>query len=121
MGATSAFHEGGDHVAVRSGKLAGELAATDSLARYNEAWKAAIGEEIRRNVAMADLVADFGPREWDEIFGTVNRMVTAEGPLWRQAVAGGLGGLTLFAGYKGRKFRLRDGGYVQLRADEYVV
>jgi len=121
MGATSAFHEGGDHVAVRSGAIAGELAATDSMERYNDAWHEAIGPEILRNIAMADLVHDYGPSDWDRTFETINRMVQTNGPLWRQAMAGGLGGLKVFLEYKGRKFGLRGNRYVQLAADEYVV
>ncbi len=40
MGTTSAFHEGGYHVAVRTGKIAGRLAATDSLEHYNDVGSA---------------------------------------------------------------------------------
>ncbi len=58
MGATSAFHEGGDHVAVRTGAIAGRLAANDRLERYNDAWNDAIGDEVLRNVAFADIVRD---------------------------------------------------------------
>jgi len=63
MGATSAFHEGGDHVAVRTGKIAGTLAAQDRMDRYNDQWKSAIGDEILRNVGMAEVVHDFGPTD----------------------------------------------------------
>ncbi|MDX1745537.1 MAG: NAD(P)/FAD-dependent oxidoreductase, partial [Halobacteriales archaeon] len=68
MGATSAFHEGGAHVAVATGRIAGDLAARGQLDRYNNAWKRTIGEEVNRNVAMADLVHDYGPRDWDRAF-----------------------------------------------------
>src|SRR5699024_6034413 len=44
MGATSAFHEGGDHVAVRTGKIAGSLAGADALDAYNREWKRAVGD-----------------------------------------------------------------------------
>lgn len=121
MGATSAFHEGGDHVAVRTGKIAGKLAAQDRLERYNDQWKAAIGDEILRNVAMAEVVHDFGPSDWDETFGTVDRMLEIDGSQWRQALAAGRNGFSLVGRYKWTKYGYRDGGYVQLREDEYSV
>jgi electron-transferring-flavoprotein dehydrogenase len=121
MGATSAFHEGGDHVAVRTGKLAGRLAAQGRLERYNDEWKAAIGDEITRNVAMADAVRGFGPRDWDRTFRTVNRMENATSLKWHQAVAAGVDGLRLLGQYKWHKFGIRDGRYVQLREAEYSV
>ena len=125
MGATSAFHEGGGHVAVRTGAIAGELAATGELSRYNDAWKAAIGDEIRRNVSMADLVRDFEPGDWDRAFGIASRLqaLGADGgiTLSRGLRAAGVAGMRLAAGYRWHKFRYRDGRYVQIREDEYGV
>ncbi|MFP4632339.1 MAG: NAD(P)/FAD-dependent oxidoreductase [Halobacteriales archaeon] len=65
MGATSAFHEGGYHLAVATGKLAGELVADDSLDIYNERWRHELGDEMARNVGLAHLVEDYGPTDWD--------------------------------------------------------
>ena len=124
MGTTSAFHEGGYHVAVRSGKIAGELAATDSLGEYNDAWKAAIGDEILRNVAFADIVADYGPADWDWAFKTTRKLVESGGgmaALTSRNAAAGLSGAKLFTQYKRRKFKFRKGKYVQLRESEYRV
>jgi electron-transferring-flavoprotein dehydrogenase len=125
MGATSAFHEGGGHVAVRSGTIAGELAARGDLDRYNEAWQETIGAEVRRNVAMADLVREFGPDDWDRTFRVANRMleVGAEGgiTLFRGSRAGGLTGLKLAAEYRWHKFRYRNGRVTQLRESDYAV
>ncbi|MFB6296018.1 MAG: NAD(P)/FAD-dependent oxidoreductase [Halobacteriales archaeon] len=125
MGATSAFHEGGAHVAIRTGSVAGRLAAEGSLDRYNDAWKRAVGDEVRRNVAMADLVREFGPADWDQTFGVARRMLEAgaEGgiTLLRGSRAGGLAGLKLAAGYQWRKFRFRDGRIAQLRESAYSV
>jgi len=125
MGATSAFHEGGGHVAVRSGAVAGELAAAGELARYNDQWKRTIGTEVRRNVAMADLVRGFGPDDWDRTFRVANRMLEAgaEGgiTLLRGSRAGGFTGLKLAAGYRWHKFRYRNGRLPQLRESEYAV
>jgi electron-transferring-flavoprotein dehydrogenase len=121
MGATSAFHEGGDHVAVRTGTIAGELAAAGQLERYNDAWKEAIETEVLRNVAFADLVEDYGPAKWDRVFATVTEMQTVDGSLWRQALAAGTLGLQTVARYKWLKFQYRDGGYVQLPESEYTV
>ncbi|SFS06194.1 electron-transferring-flavoprotein dehydrogenase [Halomicrobium zhouii] len=121
MGATSAFHEGGDHVAVRTGKIAGTLAAQDQIGRYNDEWKAAIGEEVLRNVAMAEVVHDFGPDDWDRTFETVTRMEHVEGVRWRQALAAGVDGLRLLGRYKWTKRHYRDGAYVQLAESEYSV
>ncbi len=60
MGTTSAFHEGGDHLAVRTGAIAGRLAATDALHRYNDAWRDAVGEELLRNVSLASMAEGYG-------------------------------------------------------------
>ncbi len=125
MGATSAFHEGGGHVAIRTGTIAGRLAAQDALHRYNDEWKRSIGEEVRRNVAMADLVHDFTPADWDRSFRVANRLLErgANGgvTLLRGSRAAGMTGLKLAAGYRWQKFQCRNGGYVQLREDEYEV
>ncbi|WIV67391.1 NAD(P)/FAD-dependent oxidoreductase [Natrialbaceae archaeon AArc-T1-2] len=124
MGTTSAFHEGGYHVAVRTGKIAGRLAATDSLQGYNEIWKRAIGEEIRRNVAFADIVEEYEPTDWDRAFEIVDGMTAAtdlEGPLLKKKYSAGIGATRLVAAYKKRKFEYRDAHYVQFREDEYVI
>ncbi|MCU4925187.1 NAD(P)/FAD-dependent oxidoreductase [Halobacteria archaeon AArc-dxtr1] len=122
MGTTSAFHEGGYHVAVRTGKIAGRLAATDSLANYNDVWKRAIGDEILRNVAFADIVADYGPDDWDRAFDIVSNMQDAsnEGALVAKKYSAGIGATKIVAAYKKRKFTYRNGKYVQFRADEYA-
>ncbi|WP_290813710.1 NAD(P)/FAD-dependent oxidoreductase [Halovivax sp.] len=122
MGTTSAFHEGGYHVAVRSGKIAGRLAAADRLESYNEVWKRAIGDEILRNVSFADIVADYGPDDWDRAFSIASGMTGdgRGGRLLARRYAAGIGASKLVLGYKRRKFRYRNGGYVQFREDEYV-
>ena len=122
MGATSADPEGGDHVAVRTGAIAGELAASGDLSEYNAAWKRAIGEEVRRNVAFADLVADYGPDDWDRTFALVRRMLESGGEgiklLERKYASPSM--LKLVFDYKRAKFGYRKGRYVQIREDEYV-
>lgn len=122
MGSTSVFHEGGYHTAVRTGKIAGRLAATDSMARYNSVWKRAVGWEIRRNVAFGDLVAGNTPAEWDTTFETVADLLA-----WKRGhslldmdLKAGLSGLRQFLAFKRRKFQYRNGGYLQLCADAYV-
>ncbi|WP_306058224.1 NAD(P)/FAD-dependent oxidoreductase [Natronococcus wangiae] len=121
MGTTSAFHEGGYHVAVRTGKIAGRLAATDSLGSYNDVWKRAIGDEILRNVAFADIVAEYEPDDWNRAFDIVNGMQGAEknGAILEKSYSAGIGATKLLAAYKKRKFSYRDGRYVQLAEDEY--
>jgi electron-transferring-flavoprotein dehydrogenase len=121
MGATSAFHEGGDHVAVRTGRIAGRLAAADAMAEYNETWKRAIGAEVLRNVAFADIVRGYEPADWDHAFRNAARMV--EGGYFdsTDALGAGLTGLRLYLQYKLTKFRYRGGRYVQLREDEYAL
>jgi electron-transferring-flavoprotein dehydrogenase len=122
MGATSAFHEGGTHVAVRTGKIAGRLAATGDLDRYNDEWKDAIGDEVLRNVAMADVVADYGPDDWDRTFRAAREMQAATDDGWllsRRVASSATGGLKLYAAYKRAKFGYRKGKYVQLRESEY--
>jgi len=121
MGSTSAFHEGGDHVAVRTGKLAGELAAKGTLDRYNDAWHAAIGDEILRNVTMADVVHDYGPADWDRTFATADRILNYGTSGLYRVVRSGLTGVRLYLTYRRTKDRFRDGAYVQLAESEYTV
>jgi len=120
MATTSAFHEGGDHVAVRSGRIAGRLAATGELERYNREWKDAIGEELRRNVTLAEICRDYGPDDWDRTFRVGRRMLDGgDDRLFGRTVSAGWAAAKLYLGYKRRKFGYRDGRYVQIRADEY--
>ncbi len=122
MGTTSAFHEGGYHVAVRTGKIAGRLAATDSLENYNDVWKRAIGDEIRRNVAFADIVADYEPDDWDWAFETVRDMQGSsdDDSIISKKYSAGIGAAKILATYKKRKFAYRNGNYVQFSEDEYI-
>ncbi|WP_247728523.1 NAD(P)/FAD-dependent oxidoreductase [Halovivax limisalsi] len=123
MGTTSAFHEGGYHVAVRTGKIAGRLAAVDRLESYNDLWKRAVGDEICRNVSFADIVADYRPDDWDRVFDVANGMLGSDGgngSLLARGYSAGIGASKLLLAYKRRKFRYRNGGYVQFREDEYV-
>ncbi|WP_049970107.1 NAD(P)/FAD-dependent oxidoreductase [Haladaptatus cibarius] len=122
MGTTSAFHEGGYHVAVRTGKIAGELAATDSLESYNDEWKAAIGDEILRNVSFADIVADYGPDDWDDTFSMADSLLKSEGKgLLRSKFGSGVRAARVAAKYKKTKYGYRNGGYVQLKESEYTI
>jgi flavin-dependent dehydrogenase len=121
MGTTSAFHEGGDHVAVRTGKIAGRLAALGALRAYNTEWKHAIGDEILRNVAFADVVRDHGPADWDHTFGVVNRMLESGGTGTVNAMVAGISGLRLLGRYSWTKFGYRNERYVQIREEEYTV
>ncbi len=123
MGATSAFHEGGDHVAIRTGAIAGELAARDRLKRYNDAWKDAIGAEVLRNVAFADLVSDYTPADWDRAFRMTRKLkaTDTEGRVLSPRLSAGIRGLKLYAQYRLRKRRYRDGGYVQLPESAYTL
>ncbi|SDG33758.1 NAD(P)/FAD-dependent oxidoreductase [Halorientalis regularis] len=120
MGATSAFHEGGDHVAVRTGKIAGQLAGQGRLDRYNREWKRAIGEEVRRNVSLADMVRGWEPGDWDDTFRLVDNMMNRGEYSPTQALGSGLSGIRLVAEYKLRKLSLSSGRYVQLRQDDYL-
>ncbi|TQQ81400.1 NAD(P)/FAD-dependent oxidoreductase [Halonotius roseus] len=122
MGTTSAFHEGGDHVAVRAGAIAGELAAGGDLSAYNDRWKDAIGDELLRNVTFADLCREYDPDDWDRTFATVREMLTARGPtlFTPSALKSGFAGAKVYYSYKKRKRQFKRNGYVQLTADEYV-
>ncbi|GAA0654601.1 NAD(P)/FAD-dependent oxidoreductase [Salarchaeum japonicum] len=122
MGTTSAFHEGGDHVAMRTGALAGEYAAEGMLHEYNEAWKEAIGDELLRNVAIADVVKDYGPDDWDKTFDVTRRILeksTGGSLISRKTASVGVHGLKLYRSYRKTKKKFANGGYVQLRQDEY--
>ena len=121
MGTTSAFHEGGYHVATRSGSVAGRLAAKGELDRYNHAWKEAIGDEILRNVTFADLVEGYTPADWDRAFATANRMKgSSDDRLVERIWTAGIPAIKLFFAYRWRKRGYRNGRYVQLTEDEYV-
>jgi len=72
MGATSAFHEGGYHVAVGTGKAAGRVVAEDRPKEYNDEWKEAVGDELARNVGLASLVQGYEPKDWDRLFKRAN-------------------------------------------------
>jgi electron-transferring-flavoprotein dehydrogenase len=122
MGTTSAFHEGGYHVAVRSGRIAGQLAAENRITDYNDAWQDALEAELLRNVCFADLVADYGPADWDRVFSMARSLLSSDRDSlvdWRPSV--GLSATKLYLAYKYRKLRFRDGGYVQLREGEYTI
>ncbi|MDZ7746372.1 MAG: NAD(P)/FAD-dependent oxidoreductase [Halobacteriales archaeon] len=122
MGTTSAFHEGGDHVAVRTGALAGRLAARDTLRAYNNEWHHALGDELKRNVAMGDIVADNTPTDWDRIFRLMDAVLPDDGFYTnRDVLVNGATGAKLLARYKWTKFGLRDRQYAQIREDEYAV
>jgi electron-transferring-flavoprotein dehydrogenase len=122
MGTTSAFHEGGDHVAVRTGRIAGELVAKDALARYNDAWKYAIGDEIVRNVSFAEIAKGYRPADWDRTFRTARKMLERrEGfGIFEQWYASGFDAMKLLLEYKRQKFRFRNGRYVQIREEEFL-
>ncbi|WP_281194271.1 NAD(P)/FAD-dependent oxidoreductase [Halorubrum sp. F4] len=121
MGTTSAFHEGGDHVAVRTGAIAGELAAAGDLAPYNRRWKEAIGDEVVRNVTMADMVADYGPEDWNRVIGAADAMLAAGAGdgLLAQPYRSGWESLKLVLGYKWNKRKTKR-DYVTIDEDEYV-
>ena len=120
MGTTSAFHEGGDHVAVRTGAIAGELAAAGDLAPYNRRWKEAIGDEIVRNVTMADMVAEYGPDDWNRVIGAADAMLAAETGenLLSQPYRSGWESLKLILGYKWNKRHIKR-NYVGIDESEY--
>ncbi|WP_136689724.1 NAD(P)/FAD-dependent oxidoreductase [Halorhabdus amylolytica] len=121
MGATSAFHEGGDHVAIRTGKIAGQLAAEGDLGRYNDAWKEVLGDEIRRNVTFADLVRGMEPADWDRYFGIIDRMLQTDGTRKRQALAAGIDGIGMYLRYRRKRWSFRGDRYVQLRESAYTI
>jgi len=121
MGGTSAFHEGGDHVAVRTGKIAGKLAATDNLERYNKEWKDALDTEMRRNVTMAEMVRDYTPADWDRTFGTADTLFNRGDYTIGSLLSAGIPGLKMIWEYNSTKRQFKNGGYVQFCESEYSV
>jgi electron-transferring-flavoprotein dehydrogenase len=121
MGATSAFHEGGDHVAVRTGAIAGRMAANDTMRAYNSEWKHAIGDEVVRNLAFAELARGLGPDDWDREFAAARRIVgDGRGLDLPSAVRAGVSGVSLFARYYRQRRRFRK-SLVQITEAEYAV
>jgi len=121
MGGTSAFHEGGDHVAVRTGRIAGRLAGRERLEGYNEAWQNVLGEEVLRNVTMAEVVREFTPADWDRTFDAADKMFNHGEHSMLGTVRAGLPGLKLLLQYHSIKRRYRNGGYVQFAESEYGI
>ncbi|WP_158056304.1 NAD(P)/FAD-dependent oxidoreductase [Halorussus halophilus] len=123
MGTTSAFHEGGYHVAARTGKIAGELAANGNLSSYNDRWKDVIGDEILRNVTFADIVGDYGPDKWDKTIAATRNLL-ANGGLGsglKSKFAAGVTGAKLLGTYQKRKRSFKNGKYVQFEESEYTI
>ncbi len=121
MGTTSAFHEGGYHVATRTGSVAGELAANGELHAYNTAWKDAVGDEICRNIVFADIVKDYTPGHWDRAFTAANKMVgDSEEALLERIYSAGWFATRSYLTYRWKKFGYRNARFVQLREDEYT-
>jgi electron-transferring-flavoprotein dehydrogenase len=123
MGTTSAFHEGGYHVAARTGQIAGELAGKGRLDGYNDRWKDAIGEEIVRNVTFSNIVADYGPDDWDKAFSAASDILAGEDEsgLLKYKLRSGLTGAKIVTKYKTAKRKFKNGKYVQFGEDEYTV
>ncbi len=68
MGATSAFHEGGYHLAYATGEIAGRCIAEDRLEEYNDEWRRRLGSEMKQNVGLARLVEGYRPGDYDRLF-----------------------------------------------------
>lgn len=120
MGATSAFHEGGYHVAVRTGAIAGKLAATDRLTEFNDAWKTAIGDEVRRNVTFGAIVKEYEPADWDRVFRvTADLINNTSGRVIGPSLSAGVAGLKLYGTYWWTKRQFANGKYVQLPESVY--
>ncbi len=121
MGGTSAFHEGGDHVAVRTGKIAGRLAATDQLQRYNDEWQSALEGEFLRNITMAELVRGYSPSDWDRAFGAAETMFNRGEYSLGSTARAGLTGVKMLYGYKRTKSRFKSRNYVQFSESAYDI
>ena len=121
MGATSAFHEGGYYLAMRTGSIAGRLAGLGELNAYNESWQQAVGTDVRLNSAVADMVEGYGPADWDRAF-RVAREMGYERHAFRYhklATPTGLAALGFLARYGFRWWRCRGNRVVGLREREY--
>ncbi|MCL7417210.1 MAG: NAD(P)/FAD-dependent oxidoreductase, partial [Halalkalicoccus sp.] len=107
----------------RSGKIAGRLAAIGDLTSYNDTWKGRIGEEILRNVSMAEMVKGYTPADWDRTFRVVDRMLAGSGgyDMFRRTFGAGLGATRLLLAYRKARFGFRDGRYVQFCESEYAL
>ena len=121
MGATSAFHEGGDHVAIRTGHVAGRLAGLGAMRAYNQEWHRAIGQEVRRNCVFADMVRGYEPDDWDALFGLIDRAMDDDGFTPHEAVYAGVRGAKLYAEYRWRRFGYRGDRYAQITEEDYAV
>jgi electron-transferring-flavoprotein dehydrogenase len=108
-------------IAVHDDRVTGELDDLDALRANSPKWHSAVDDGVRRNCVFADMVRGYGPDDWDTVFGLVDDIKGEEGFTPRQAVYAGATGAKLFGEYAWRKFRYRNGGYAQIREDEYAV
>lgn len=120
MGATSAFHEGGYHLAVRTGKIAGTLIRNGGLEGYNEEWKEAVGPEIARNVCLARLIRNYAPRDFDRVFRDADIVVNGRRTSLLGSTKSRLDLFIMGLRYKYVK-RFVENPYVQIREEEYSV
>ena len=121
MGATSAFHEGGYYLAMRTGTIAGRLAGTERLDRYNKAWRDAVGVDMRQSIAVSDMVEGYAPADWDRAF-RIGKQMGYEHHAFRYhklPTRTGMAAFGFLARFAAQRWRLRGGRFVQLRESAY--
>ncbi|MDY6765163.1 MAG: NAD(P)/FAD-dependent oxidoreductase [Halobacteria archaeon] len=118
MGTTSAFHEGGYHLASRTGKIAGSLAAEGRIDEYNDEWKEAVGDEILRNVSIAEIVRDYRPSDWDTTFEHLANSMGQGGPSILDRIRSGIYLYRMRNRYKEVKEKYRT-NYAQIKESDY--
>ena len=111
---------------VRTEPRDGPLAGRDVGAVPEELVRAVVGRavDLREPGVLADVVRDYGPDDWDRVFGVASAMQPDPGEGragWLDALRAGPAALKLFGQYQYGKFQVRDGGYCQIREDDYSV
>jgi len=121
MGGTSPFHEGGYHIAVATGKIAGRLAAADSLERYNEEWQTGmLGAELYRNASAANLNREYGPEDWDRTFSAADALIGDDRSVLR-ALKTSPEAARIALSHLRSKLRFKRGNYALLEESEYAL
>ena len=121
MGGTSPFHEGGYHIAVATGKIAGRLAARGELERYNQEWQSGmLAAELYRNASAANLNRNYGPEDWNRTFSAADALIGDDRSV-RRVLKTSPEAARIVLSHLRSKLRFERGDYVLFEESEYAL